>query len=148
MRSFYFLVVLAIALSQSKAQSAPSAFVRPGAIVRVTNTKADTVFGYMIGQSPDSLWLSGHRFNLAEIASISTLERDRGKGARKGLKWGAGIGAALIIGGVISDARAGPCQDLLCVSATAAGSFFAVISTTLGAILGATTAQPEWRSVK
>jgi hypothetical protein len=114
----------------------------------VTSLKPDTVIGTVAGQSSDSLWLNERRFSRAEVQSVATYHQNHGKGAVRGLKWGAGIGGVLMVGGVIADATAGPCRDFVCIPATAVAGFFAVLSTGIGTLIGATGGPHEWRPVK
>ena len=148
MRSLFLLAAVVIAVPAANGQTAPAAFPRPGTLVRVTSVKSDTVVDYVAGQSLDSLWLSQRRFGRAEIASVATYQRNHGKGAVRGLKWGAGIGGAMILGGAIADATAGPCREFICIPAVAVGGFFAVLSTGIGTLIGAANAPLEWRPVR
>jgi hypothetical protein len=148
MRPFIVLAAVVMATQTADAQAAPVAFPRPGTRVRVTSVKADTAFGMVTQSTSDSLWLSDRRFGRSEVMTVATWERDRGAGARKGLKWGAGIGGLMLLAGIVSDATADPCHDIVCVPATAVAGFFAMISTGLGAALGAGSAKYEWKPVR
>jgi hypothetical protein len=148
MRPLCLLAALALAFPEASAQIAPSAFPRPGTPVRVTDTKSDTTYGLIVGFSPDSLWLSQRRLSRTEVATVATQRRNHAKGAIVGLKWGAGIGGLMLLGGVIADATAEPCRDFICIPAAAVGAFMGVVSTGVGTILGAAIGQREWQAVK
>jgi len=148
MRSLFLVAAFVIATRPTNAQTAPVAFPRPGTLVRVTSVRPDTVIDYLAGQSRDSLWLSQRRFGLAEVSSVATYQRNYGKGAIRGLKWGAGIGGAMVLAGAIADATSGPCRDFICIPAVAVGGFFGVLSTGIGTLIGLANSPQEWRPVR
>jgi hypothetical protein len=119
----------------------------PGTRVLIANTARDTVVGVVKRRSIDSLWLSDRPISRAEIASLSTWERNRGKGAKRGFLVGGGIGLAALGAGVVADMNAPPC-DFICIPATAVAGVFAVLSTGIGTLVGTAIAPGEWRPAR
>jgi hypothetical protein len=149
MRSLVLLTAILLAGSTAKAQTAGAVgFPLPGTRVRIANTAQDTIAGVVTRRSLDSLWLEDRPFSRSEILSLSTLERNRGKGAKRGFLIGGGIGLVALGAGAVADATAPPCRGFVCIPAVAVAGVFAVLSTGIGTLVGTGLAPREWRPAR
>ena len=148
MRSLVLITAILLAGSTAQAQTAGAiGFPLPGTRVRIANTAQDTITGVVTRRSLDSLWLSDRSVSRGEIVSLSTWERNRGRGAKRGFLIGGGIGLVALGVGVMEDANAPPCS-LICIPATAVAGVFAVLSTGIGTLVGTGLAPREWRPAR
>ncbi len=119
-----------------------------GTRIRVATTDADTFQGTVVALGPDTLRLAvdGVERPLAlAMTSLRTIAHsegvDRGSGALSGLRNGAIVGAVLVGAGLLIDRRS---QSECFCGASVLLVPAAVLTTTIGAAVGALSAPERW----
>lgn len=153
-------LVLAFTVALPQGVSAQLMDLQPGLRIRATappvlGTRYDAVIGT---RSADSISLvkAGATPVRISVSSLQTVEvyrgRSRASGAKRGILWGAGIGAALALANVVlpeREARA-TCRDGVCTTLTDLEQTAVVIlgGMVWGAGIGAIVGRERWEPVQ
>lgn len=158
----HYLVPLVVAFTVAlpKGVSAQLMDLQPGLRIRVTappvlGTRYDAVIG---ARSADSITLvkAGATPVHISVSSLQTIEIYRGKsrasGARRGILWGAGIGAALALATLVlpSPEERSTCSDGVCTTLTDLEQTAVLVlgGTMWGAGIGAIAGRERWEPVQ
>ena len=155
-----FPLILAFTLALPQRASAQLLELQPGQRIRVTappvlGTRYDAIIGTRWEDSL-SLVKAGAATVRISVSSLQTIEIYRGKsrasGARRGILWGAGIGAALALATLVlpSPEERSTCRDGVCTTLTdlEQTAVLVLAGTIWGAGIGAIVGRERWEPVQ